>query len=89
MGRVARLPVTVCLFAGFTIADIPHPLDHPAGIVFTRVCLPAGGESEPCSTMAAKDISRQEGLPANVAGNSAFLFGSVGPVCADALSGLK
>ena len=58
MSRVARLPVTVRLFAGFTIADIPHPLDDPVGIVFTGVCLSAGGKGEPRSTMAAKNIPR-------------------------------
>ena len=39
MGRVTRLPIAVCLLAGFAVADIPHPLDDPVGIVFTGVRL--------------------------------------------------
>ena len=46
------------LLAGFAVADIPHPLDDPVGIVFTGVRLSAGGKGKPRSTMAAKNIPR-------------------------------
>ena len=90
MGRVACLPVTVSLLAGFAVADIPHPLDDPVEIVFTGgVRLSAGGKGKPRSAVAAKDIPRYEEVSANVAGNGVFLFSGVGPIGANALGGLK
>ena len=79
MCRVARLPVTVGLLACFAVADVPHPLDHPVGIILAGVRLAAGGEVKPGPTMAAVHIPGQERLARNVAGNGAFCFiGSVG-----------
>ena len=89
MGRVARLPVAVCLFAGLAVADVPHPLDDPVGVVFAGVRLSAGGEGEPRPTVAAKDVSRQEGLSADIAGDRALLFSRVGAARADVLGGFK
>lgn len=87
MCRVARLSVTVGLLAGFAIADVPHPLDHPVGIILAGVRLAAGGEVEPSSTMAAVHIPGQERLARDVAGNGALCF--IGPVGANPLGRLK
>ena len=87
MCRVACLPVTVGLLAGFAIADVPHPLDHPVGIILAGVRLAAGGEVESGPTMAAVHIPGQERLACDVAGDGAFCF--IGPIGTNPLSCLK
>ena len=60
MGRVARLPVTVGLFAGFAVADIPHTLHHSIRVILARISLSVGGEGQPRPAMPAIHIPGQK-----------------------------
>ena len=78
MRRVASLPVTLGLFAGLAVADIPHTLYNAVSIFLAWISLAVGGERQPGATMPAKDIPGQQGLATGIQRYTPFLFGGVG-----------
>lgn len=78
MRCVASLPVTLGLFAGLAVADIPHTLYNAVSIFLARISLAVGGERQPRATMPAKDIPGQQGLATGIQRYTPFLFGGVG-----------
>jgi len=89
MCRVASLSVTLGLFAGLAVADIPHTLYNAMSIFLARVSLAVGGERQPGATMPAKDIPGQQGLTTGIQRYTPFLFGGVGAGGTNVLCGLK
>ena len=89
MCRVASLSVTLGLFAGLAVADIPHTLYNAVSIFLARISLAVGGERQPGATMPAKDIPGQQGLTTGIQRYTPFLFGGVGAGGTNVLCGLK
>ena len=89
MRCVASLPVTLGLFAGLAVADIPHTLYNAVSIFLARISLAVGGERQPRATMPAKDIPGQQGLATGIQRYTPFLFGGVGAGGTNVLCGLK
>ena len=89
MGGVAGLSVTLCLLAGFTIADISDSLYNAVGIVLAGISLAVGGQREPGAAMPTKQISGQQRLAPGVKRNTPLLFGRVGPGCTHVLCSLE
>ena len=89
MGGIAGLPIALRLLAGLAVADVTDTLYDAVWVSRAGIGFSIGREGQPRSTVAAKDVAGQEGLPPDITGNRALLLCGVGTGGTDALGGVK
>ena len=84
---VAGGAVTLCLLSGLAVADLADSGRFVHGTIPQAAVFPAGGQIQPCTTVTAEHIARQQGLSLGVLGNRRTFLCTVRPILPDFLRG--